>query len=128
MIILLLVFLILTLNVVFDVPMYAIILVSAGIITLGVVFEKLNRKADEKVANGVTKARLVKEVGVYKREAEHSGYSVSWDERRDHYTYKDVLDHYECIFEVTYNDGQTGQIKCTKGSFLYCELIAKTKK
>ena len=128
MIVLLLVLFILIINVVFNVPMYAIILVIAGIITLGVVIVKLNEKANERTANSIVKAALIKEVGVYKRKAEHSGFSVTWDERRDHYTYKDVLDHYDCFFAVTYESGQSGIIKCTKGGFLYCKLMDKTKK
>ena len=80
------------------------------------------------MSDDVAEAILEREIAVYKTKAELTGYSVSWDERRDHYEYRDVLDHYECVFSVKYKDGRKESIKCAKGGALYSILIEKKKK
>ena len=59
--------------------------------------------------------------------AEKTGYSVDWGWKngRDHYRYVDVIDHYICIFNVEFFNGETGTIKCKKNDYRYNKLIKK---
>lgn len=77
--------------------------------------------------NRVEKAVLISESAVYKKVAEKTGYSVDWGWKngRDHYRYVDVIDHYICIFNVEFFNGETGTIKCKKNDYRYNKLIKK---
>lgn len=78
-------------------------------------------------AKKVSRAILVETIAMYKQKAQNTGFSIgqkgSW---RSYYRYKDILDHYECVFSVVYNDGKTGTIKCRQDSEIYNILIWKT--
>ena len=126
MVLLFLILIIFVLRVGFNVPMYAIVLGIIGIVALMIVSSVLESKAQKRTADDIEKARLIDEIAVYKKKSEYTGYSISWHERRDHYTYKNVLDHYECVFIVTHKDGKCERITCKKGSTLYNELIEKS--
>lgn len=125
MIVLLIVGAVLILSVIFDIPIYAIILGVVGLFIAGLVISVVDMKHQLKIAEGVLRARQTEEIAVYKKRTEHTGYSLSRGERRDHYEYKDVLDHYECVFKVEYKDGSKGELKCRKDSVLYAELSKK---
>lgn len=81
---------------------------------------------DIKDINRVERAELIEEIPVYKEKAENTGYSISWrGYRRDYYRYKNVIDHYKCVFKVVYLNGETGTIKCRKNDYKYNKLIRK---
>ena len=71
-----------------------------------IIIAVLQNKYNERMSDDVAEAILEREIAVYKTKAELTGCSVSWGERRDHYEYRDVLDHYECVFSVKYKDGR----------------------
>lgn len=75
----------------------------------------------------VVRAVLLEEIAVYKEKVENTGFSIGWGWRsgRSYYRYRNVLDHYECIFNVVYLGGETGTIRCRKGDAIYYELIRK---
>ena len=128
MLILLVLFLAVTVCAVFGVPIYAILLGFIAILILACAFVIIKHEHEIKVAESIATAILIDEKTVYERKAEHTGYSVSFNERRDHYTYVDVPIYQECTFSVYYKDGRRGTLKCTKNSSLYSLLIAKRKK
>ena len=128
MLILLVLFLAVTVCAVFGVPIYAILLGFIAILILACAFVIIKHEHEIKVAESIATAILIDEKTVYERKAEHTGYSVSFNERRDHYTYVDVPVRRECTFSVYYKDGRRGTLKCTKNSSLYSLLIAKRKK
>lgn len=81
---------------------------------------------DIKDINRVERAELIEEIPVYKEKAENTGYSISWSGyRRDHFRYRNVIDHYKCVFKVVYMNGETGTIKCRKNDYKYNKLIRK---
>lgn len=105
---------------------YEIVLTVIGIIALAVLVSKTERNRADKVV----KALLESEEAVYKKVAEHTGYSVGWGWRsgRDYYRYKEVIDHYDCTFSVIYEDGKRGTIRCRKGDAIYRKLMRKVDK
>ena len=108
---------------VFGVPVWEIkMMVYAG---FGIAILKVI--LDIKDINRVERAELIEEIAVYKKVAERTGFSVSWDWRhgRDYYRYKNVIDHYKCVFSVVYKDGSTGTIRCRKYDYKYNKLIRK---
>lgn len=121
------IFLILVCCAVFGIPMYAIVLVLAAIGAVAVTVFVLIWKEQKRLANNVVRAKLIEEVAVYKRVIEHTGFSIGfgWRSGRDYYRYKNVLDHYECVFRVIYKNGEEDTITCVKDSTLYNELIFK---
>ena len=119
MLILLVLFLAVTVCAVFGVPIYAILLGFIAILILACAFVIIKHEHEIKVAESIATAILIDEKTVYERKAEHTGYSVSFNKRRDHYTYVDVPIYQECIFSVCYKDGRRGTLKCTKNSSLY---------
>ena len=125
MIILTVLFFMLICNVIFEIPMYAIILGIVGLVAVVLVISAAELKKQKETAEKITHATLITETAVYVKKAKINGYSVSFRERRDHYSYTDVVDHYECAFRVTYNDGKTDILTCVKNSLLYNELILK---
>ncbi len=125
MIVLLIVGALLILSVVFDIPIYAIILGVVGLFTVGLIFGVIEIKRQQKIAKSVLRARQTEEIAVYKKKSVHTGYSVSRGGKRDHYGCKDILDHYECVFAVEYKDGRKGELRCFKDSVLYAELLKK---
>lgn len=98
------------------------IAITITLVVLVLVSEKQNRqKADQ-----VIKAILIDEIAIYKEKVQNTGFSIGWrGSGRSYYRYKNVLDHYECVFSVVYKDGTTGTIKCIKGSDVYNTLIWK---
>ena len=128
MVILLVFLLIFVCRVVFEIPVYAIVLFFIGLIILISAVSMLVVNAQKKIANNIVRAKLIEEIAVYKKKREYTGFSVSFQERRDHYTYIDVLDYYDCVFSVTYKDGKISRVRCKKGSTLYGELIKKDSK
>ena len=116
-----------SLHVIFDIPYFLMFLGGAGIIALLFFFNFLKEKSELNVAESVSSCVLIEETAVYKREKRHTGYTVSWKERRELYEYVDVLDYYKCVFSVTYKDGNKSEIKCKKGDVLYLELIKKAE-
>ena len=116
------------LHVVFEIPGYAIILAVIGFFALLVAIILIENKIQEEIADKIKTAKLIKEVAVYKKKAENTGFSVTWEGRRDHYTYVDALDHYKCTFLVKYKDGTQKSITCKKDSTLYSRLIMKSEK
>ena len=112
--------------VVLEIPVYAIILGIIGIIAFFSLIYIIDGKMKKEMAENVVKASLIKEIAVYGRKSVCIGYSVAWHEKsRHYYTYKDILDHYDCVFLVTRKDGSVGRIKCRKDSQLYKDLISK---
>ena len=108
---------------VLEIPTYVIVLVAIGTIVVIGLIAKAHIDDIDKVA----RAELIEEVPVYKREIEHTGFSIgySWRSGRDYYQFKNVIDYYECIFMVVYLDGKTGTKRCRKGDATYNELIRK---
>ena len=126
MIILLVLLLIFGASVVFEIPVYVIILGIVGLIIFALILAVAELKKQIATADRVTNATLIDEVAVYKQKAQITGYSVRLGERRrDHYSYVNVVDHYKCVFYVKYKDGKTDNITCLKNSLLYNELITK---
>ncbi|MBE6547845.1 MAG: hypothetical protein E7667_03065 [Ruminococcaceae bacterium] len=121
-------FLVLFLCVVFEIPAYVIVLAVIGIIAFAVLIIWLDKK-ELSVIDKVVSAELLNEVAVYKEKIENTGFSIgySWHSGRSYYRYKKVLDHYDCYFKVVYADGSTGTKKCKKGSNMYNELILKCR-
>ena len=124
--ILLVILLIFVLRVVFEIPAYAIVLGIIGIIALICAVSVIDAKYQKRIADSIESAELIEEVAVYTKRDEYAGYSVTWHEKRIHYAPKDVLDHYKCVFSVTYKDGRRAEVICKKGSVLYNELIKKS--
>ena len=112
-------------HVIFDIPWYALIAALIGFFALAIAFIIIEAKISKKTAEGITKVKLMKEVDFYKKRHEYSGCSCGEGERRNHYQYKDVLDHTKCTFFVEYKNGKSGSITCKKYSALYNELIKK---
>lgn len=125
MIILVLLVLMFLCHVIFDVPWYALILALVGFFVIAIAFIIIEAKVNEKIADSIAKAELIKEVDVYKKIHEYSGCSYGEDGRRNHYNYKKVLDHTKCTFLVKYKDGRSGSITCKKDGSLYSSLISK---
>lgn len=86
-------------------------------------------KVFESVFGEIAKAKLIEEIAVYKEKIKHTGFSIGWSGRsgRSYFRFKEVLDHYECVFELEYKDGRTGRVKCKKHGAFYNELIKKPK-
>ena len=113
-------------SVVLDVPFLLVILLT---VVIGIVVHAVDSKLQKLTTDSIVKAKLIEEKNVYKKKSELTGYSVSWDSNtKYHYKYKDVLDYCECTFDVTYQNGKHGTLKCKKGSELYKALITKSKK
>lgn len=95
-----------------------------AVLVLSCVFEK---KEKNELKNAV-KIELTREVAKYKKEAENTGYSIGWyGDYHVHYEYRDVLDHYDCYFYVTYRNGHAKSIKCTKGDTMYRALMNRRR-
>ena len=109
----------------FDIPIYAVILSVIGFFLIALILAVIDIKHEENLAQSIVKARLISECAVYKKKHEYTGDSFGSDGWRAHYNYVDVIDHYDCIFSVVYNDGRKDELKCRKGSHLYRELIKK---
>ena len=125
MIVLFIVGAILILFAAFDIPIWAVIIGVAALLIIFAVIGIAEARHQQKIADSIVKATKTEEIAVYKKKTEHTGYSLSRGERRDNYEYKDVLDHYECVFSVKYKSGQSGVVKCRKDSLLYAELLRK---
>ena len=125
MIIIIIVGVILICCAVFDIPIYAIILTLIGFFLLALTVAVIEIRHEASIAEGIVKARLIRECAVYKKKREYTGDSFGSDGWRAHYNYVDVIDHYDCTFSVTYTDGRRDELKCRKGSHLYNELIKK---
>lgn len=125
MIILVLLILMFLCRVVFEIPWYALILALIGLLVLAFAFMIIEDKISEKTAESISKAKLIKKVDVYKKRHEYSGCSYGDEGRRNHYQYKEVLDHTKCTFLVEYKDGRSGSITCRKDGSLYNRLILK---
>ena len=84
---------------------------------------------DYKNVNRVEKAELIEKIAVYKKKAERTGFSISWDWRHgsDHYRYREVIDHYKYVFKVVYLNGETGTIRCKENDYKYNKLMQKVK-
>ena len=125
MIILFIVGAILILFAAFNIPVWTVIIGVVALLLVCAVVGIVETKHQQKIADSIVKATKTEEIAVFKQRTEHTGYSLSHGERRDHYEYKDVLDHYECVFSVKYKNGESGVIKCRKDSLLYAELLRK---
>ena len=125
MIILTLLVLIFLCHIIFDIPWYALILTIIGIFAIMIAWIIIETNINKKIVDSIAKATLIKEVDFYKKKHEYSGCSYGEDGRRNHFEYKDVLDHTKCTFSVKYKDGKNGSITCRKYSTLYNELILK---
>ena len=112
-------------HVVFEIPWYALILALIGFLALAIAFMIIEDKINQKTADSIAKAKLIKEVDIYKKRHEYSGCSYGRSGRRNHYQYKAVLDHTKCTFLVEYKDGRNGSITCRKYDSLYKRLILK---
>lgn len=121
------IFLILVTFEAFGISMYAVVAVAAVIAIAFVALMFWYNKRQIENADKVVKAILVDEIAVYKEEVQNTGFSIGWrGSGRSYFRFKNVLDHYECVFSVVYKDGTTGTIKCRKDSYVYNKLIWKT--
>jgi hypothetical protein len=112
---------------VFEIPIYAVVSVAAVVIIALVALYFWYSKWQIENAENVARAILVDEIAVYKEEVQNTGFSIGWrSSGRSYFRFKNVLDHYECVFSVVYEDGRTGTIKCRKDSYVYHKLIWKT--
>lgn len=110
----------------FGIPILAVVLVAIVVIAFVITINLAKEEKQKELADNVVRAELIKETAIKKRVDEHTGYTLSWSGyRRDHFRYKNVLDHYECVFRVVYKNGKEGTISCVKNSWLYNELIVK---
>lgn len=108
------------------IPILAVVLVAIVVIALVVTMNLAKEKKQKENADDVVRAELIEKIAIQKKIDEHTGYTLSWSGyRRDHFRYKNVVDHYECVFKVVYKNGVEGTITCVKDSWLYNELIAK---
>lgn len=110
---------------VFDIPIYAVILTVIGVFLIALIFAVIDIRREKEIAEGIVKARLISECAVYKKKHEYTGDSFGEGGWRAHYSYVDVIDHYDCTFAVVYTDGRRDELKCRKGSYLYRELMKK---
>ena len=84
-----------------------------------------NKKKSQKVVS----AKLVDKLLITKEQAKNTGYSVGLDgSYRSHYTYQEVPMFYICTFDVEYQDGSKGTIRCLHDSETCKNLTAKTVK
>ncbi len=121
------IFLILVFFEAFGISMYVVLAVAAVVAVAFVALIFWYNKQQTENADKVVKAILIDEIAIYKEKVQNTGFSIGWrGSGRSYYRYKNVLDHYECVFSVVYKDGTTGTIKCIKGSDVYNTLIWKT--
>ena len=114
--------------IVFEVPIYALVMSGIGIVVFLIGIGIWSFKAQKKLVSNIQKAEFVKEIPVYKPTEKNTGYSIGWNGRRENYVYTRTIDHYECVFSVIYKDGKREMINCKKGSDLCNELIFKVLK
>ena len=125
MFVLIMLLLIFVCNVIFEIPMYLIILGIVGFVLVVFITSVVEIKNQKETAEKITHATLITETAVYVKKEKLTGYSVSRRGSCAHYSYIDEIDHYECVFMVVYNDGKTDTLTCVKNSVLYKALIAK---
>lgn len=99
------------------------LLIAASVVVVIILLERHRRALIDRV----TKAEIIEEIAVYKKTLEHSAFSIDFRCRsgRNHYKYKNSLDHYEYVFRVVYSDGSEDVIRCKRNSTLYDGLISK---
>ena len=121
------IFLILVTFEAFGISTDTVLIVGGSIALVLVVLALVISKKQKENAENVARAILIDEIAVYKEEVQNTGFSIGWrGSGRSYFRFKNVLDHYECVFSVVYKDGRTGTIKCRKDSDVYNILIWKT--
>lgn len=126
-IVMIVVFLTLVTFEVFGISTDTVLIVGGSIALVFAVLLLVSDKRQKENAQRVVRAILIETIAMYKKKAQNTGFSIGWKGSwRSYYRYKDVLDHYECVFSVVYNDGKTGTIKCRQDSEIYNILIWKT--
>lgn len=121
------IFLILVTFEAFGISTDTVLIVGGSIALVLVVLVLVIGKRQKENAENVARAILIDEIAVYKEEVQNTGFSIGWrGSGRSYFRFKNVLDHYECVFSVVYKDGRTGAIKCRKDSDVYNILIWKT--
>lgn len=111
----------------FGISMYLVLAIAAVVVVAVIALALAYNKKQIENAQKVVSAILVERTAVMKEEVKNTGFSIGWGgSGRSYFRFKEVFDHYECVFNVMYNDGSVGTIKCKQDSEVYNILIWKT--
>lgn len=90
---------------------------------------RVRAKRFKNIDNNALKVTVIDETPIIKRQAENTGYTVSYGRgisSHEHYRYRNVITGYIVTFKVEWCNGREEIIKCKKDDAFYKYLIVKT--